>query len=248
MRTDVTAQKLEKSEKRKLVILPVGSCEQHGSHLPIDTDLRVASLLAEHLIASFPDEETLLLPAIPFSCSWEHKGPGMIALSTHTLSAILHDIAQSLKIWKIPVFLIIINWHGGNAALSSIATEITAQERIPTVVVHSLPIAAAQYWGDEVSLLKDDVHAGALETSIMQAFWPLFVDASSLEHRNYIPIDPSLPAQQALQAVGMSSISQSGIWGTPHLAQPEKGRLAVERTVKEIKQHILKLLNLVDAL
>jgi creatinine amidohydrolase/Fe(II)-dependent formamide hydrolase-like protein len=247
MRTDVAAQKLGKSKKRKIVILPIGSCEQHGPHLPIDTDLRIACLLAEHLMALFSDEETLLLSAIPFSCSWEHKGPGMIALSIHTLSAVLHDIAQSLKVWEVPIFLVLINWHGGNLALSSIATEITAQEGMPTAVVHSLPIAA-HYWENEVSSLQADIHAGALETSIIQAFWPSVVDVSNLEDKGYSSNIPSLPTQLALQAVGMYGISPNGIWGVPNLAQPEKGKLIIEHTVNEIQQQILKLLKLINAL
>ncbi|WP_216368776.1 creatininase family protein, partial [Dictyobacter arantiisoli] len=72
--------------------MPIGSCEQHGPHLPVDTDLRIAQLIAEKLTKSFPSGQAILLPAIPFSCSWEHKGLGTLALSTSTLSAILYDI------------------------------------------------------------------------------------------------------------------------------------------------------------
>src|SRR6185312_14591860 len=71
MRTDQPVSHLP-TKSRKLVILPLGSCEQHGSYLPIDTDLRIAQLLAEKLTNALPDSDTLLLPAIPFSCSWEH--------------------------------------------------------------------------------------------------------------------------------------------------------------------------------
>ena len=244
MHTSISIQKL-KLEKRKLIVLPIGSCEQHGPHLPIDTDLRISQLLAENLISSFPDDETLLLPPIPFSCSWEHKGPGMLALSTYTLSAILHDIARSLKTWNSPVFFIIMNWHGGNAALGSITTEITAQENIPTVVIHALPIAS-RYWVNEVGPLEADVHAGALETSIIQAFWPTLVNLSNLRDMNYIPNDLSLPAQLVMQAAGIYSISQSGIWGTPHLAQPEKGKMIIANAVNEIQQYVSKLLNLIN--
>ena len=77
---------------RRVVILPIGSCEQHGPYLPIDTDLRIAQLLAEKLTASLADD-ALLLPILPFSCSWEHRGLGTIALNVGTLAAVVHDIA-----------------------------------------------------------------------------------------------------------------------------------------------------------
>src|SRR5713101_9804627 len=101
------------AETRRLVILPIGSCEQHGPYLPIDTDLRIAQLLAEKLTRSFLHLEPLLLPAIPFSCSWEHKGLGTLALNVSTLAAVIHDVAHSLKGWNMPVFLLLMNWHGG---------------------------------------------------------------------------------------------------------------------------------------
>src|SRR5438067_11101320 len=93
-----------RAKKRKLIILPIGSCEQHGPYLPIDTDLRIAQLLAENLALQFSD--ALLLPALPFSCSWEHKGLGTIALTVSTVAATIHDIAYSLKAWKTPIALI----------------------------------------------------------------------------------------------------------------------------------------------
>src|SRR5216684_8476395 len=85
------------AETRRLVILPIGSCEQHGPYLPIDTDLRIAQLLAEKLTRSFLNLEPLLLPAIPFSCSWEHKGLGTLALNVSTLAAVIHDVPTALK-------------------------------------------------------------------------------------------------------------------------------------------------------
>jgi creatinine amidohydrolase len=245
MHIDVPAQVL-KTEKRKLIILPVGSCEQHGPHLPIDTDLRIAQLIAQKVTSSFSEEETLLLPAIPFSCSWEHKGLGTLALSIQTLSAILHDIAQSLKSWKIPVFFIIVNWHGGNAALSSITTEITAQENIPTAAIHALPIAY-KFWVNEFGSLETDVHAGALETSIIQAFWSTLINISNLSDIDYLPNVSSIPEQLVMQAIGIASISQSGVWGTPHLAQAEKGKTILTHSANEIQHHLSKLLELLDA-
>jgi creatinine amidohydrolase len=244
MYTDRPAQKL-RTKARKCVFLPIGSCEQHGPHLPIDTDLRIAQLITENVAATFLDDTTVLLPALPFSCSWEHKGIGTLALSTSTLSAILHDIAQSLTFWGMPVFFVIVNWHGGNTALGSIATEITAQKNIPTAAIQVLPLVQ-RLWRAEVGLLQDDIHAGLIETSIIQAYWPALVNIAYAGEIDYVPDIGPTSSQLVLQALGIYGVSQNGVWGTPRLSQPERGRTIIISTVEEIHRQVSKLLELLD--
>jgi creatinine amidohydrolase len=244
MHIDRPVQEL-RAKTRKCVFLPIGSCEQHGPHLPMDTDLRIAQLITEKVADSFLDDAAVLLPAIPFSCSWEHKGLGMLALGTQTLSAILHDIAQSLKSWEIPILFIIINWHGGNSTLGSITTEITARESIPTAAVQSLPLVQ-RLWEAEVGSLQDDIHAGVIETSIIQAYWPELVKTDALGEIDYIPDTSPISSQLVLQALGIYSVSQNGVWGTPRLSQPEKGRTIIISAVEEIQHQVSKLLELLD--
>src|SRR6266566_6992328 len=152
------------AETRRLVILPIGSCEQHGPYLPIDTDLRIAQLLAERLTRSLSLVDPLLLPSIPFSCSWEHKGLGTLALNVSTLAAILHDIAHSLRTWNIPILLILVTWHGGNDILATLATEITAREQVPTAVIPATA-QVGKAWDESHITEAKDIHAGAVETS-----------------------------------------------------------------------------------
>ncbi len=230
-----------KTVRRKLVILPIGSCEQHGPYLPVDTDLRIAQLLAEKIAQLFSDEETLLLPAIPFSCSWEHKGLGTIALNTGTLSAILHDVAYSLHSWNIPLFLILINWHGGNGILSSLTTEITAREGIPTTVIQAIS-QAGSIWDDNAS---NDVHAGAIETSITQAYWPDLISSPIPKNAHDIPnVTPA--STQSVLALGIHAVTQEGIWGSPELSNPEKGKKLISTLAGNIHAQIVKLLEVVN--
>ncbi len=231
--------------ERKLILLPMGSCEQHGPHLPIDTDLRIIQLIAEKLIRSFSDEEALLLPAIPFSCSWEHKGLGTLSLNTGTISAILHDIASSLKTWEAPVILAILNWHGGNSILASLTTEITAKEQIPSMVIQAATLAQ-KVWNENSEPLPHDVHAGAIETSIIQAFWPELVATLDLAKLGFTPaIKPEL-IQPAFQALGIHALSPNGVWGYPEQANPQKGRFIIEAIVKEIHCQLSTLVELVN--
>lgn len=233
------------TKERKIVFLPIGSCEQHGPYLPIDTDLRIAQLLAEKLTRTFPTSDALLLPSIPFSCSWEHKGLGTIALNVSTLAAIIHDIAFSLKTWETPSLIILVNWHGGNSVFGSLTTEITAREGIPVAVIN--PISqAGRIWGEGSRADIMDVHAGAIETSIIQAYWPELTLKSIPENAHYEPdINPIL-IQNALQSMNSKIMTKEGIWGAPEKADANKGREIVETLVKDMHNQTCELFNLVN--
>lgn len=234
-------------QKRKLVILPVGSIEQHGPYLPIDTDLRIADMLAEKLETSFLGSgiETILLPAIPFSCSWEHKGLGTLALNINTIAAILHDVAKSLKTWNVPTLLLLVNWHGGNDLLASLATEITATEEIPAAVIPAIA-QVGKSWDESGITGAKDVHAGGVETSVIQAYWPELVSVPFPETAHCEPDIAPAKTQAVLQALGFRTVTRDGIWGAPEQADPEKGRMLVEMMVQRMHDQAEALLELVN--
>jgi len=244
MYTDQPAPNM-RSEIRRLVILPIGSCEQHGPYLPIDTDLRIAQLLAEKLARSFSHLEPLLLPVMPFSCSWEHKGLGTLALNVSTLAAVIHDVAYSLKTWNVPVLLLLVNWHGGNDILAPLATEITARESIPTAVIPSIAQIGKAWDNSHITNAKD-IHAGAVETSIIQAYWPELIQGLIPETAHREPDITPAKTQAVLQSIGSYSISQSGIWGAPEQANAEKGRALIETLASNMHEQTAKLLELVS--
>lgn len=102
-------------------VLPVGALEQHGFHLPLGTDTIIASAIAQRLAHQFPS--FYLLPALPFSQSFEHvKFPGAVSLRISTLLSVLGDVASSLEYSGIQK-LIIVNGHGGNHFLWNFAQE-----------------------------------------------------------------------------------------------------------------------------
>ncbi len=234
-----------RSEVRRLVILPIGSCEQHGPYLPIDTDLRIAQLLAEKLAQSFPASETILLPAIPFSCSWEHKGLGTLALNVSTLAAVIHDVAHSLKTWKVPLLLILVNWHGGNDALAPLATEITARHSIPTAVIPSIS-QVGKAWDESHITNAKEVHAGAVETSVIRAFWPGLVAGPIPETAHHEPAIAPAKTQAVMQALGTHAVTKSGIWGAPEQTDAQKGEALIAVLTKAMHEQTARLLELVN--
>lgn len=231
--------------QRQLVLLPIGSCEQHGPYLPVDTDLRIAQLLAEKLERSFSASDTLLLPAIPYSCSHEHRGLGTLALNAGTLAALLHDVARSLTSWGTPVLLLFVNWHGGNDLLASLATEITSTEGVPTAVIPAIS-QVGKAWDESGITQARDVHAGAVETSVIQAYWPELVPASFPESAHCEPTIAPAKTQAVLQAIGAPVVTREGVWGAPEQANPDKGKALIEALAQHMHEQALALLALVN--
>lgn len=233
------------SKKRRIVLLPIGSCEQHGPHLPIDTDLRIAQLLAEKVACSMKGHDPLLLPAIPFSCSWEHKGLGTIALNTATLAAVVHDIARSLHTWNVPTLLILVNWHGGNDILAPLAVEISATEDIPTAVIPAVS-QVGKAWDESGITDAKEIHAGAVETSIVRAYWPDVITGEINDRDHCEPSITPAKAQAVMQSVGIKAVSPSGIWGAPEVANADKGRELIETLVRRMVDQTGRILEIVN--
>ncbi len=233
------------SQHRRIIILPIGSVEQHGSHLPIDTDLRIAQLLANNLALKLEEYNPILLPIIPFSCSWEHKGLGTIALSTSTLSAVIHDIAKNLQTWNMPLLLILVNWHGGNDILAPLATEVTATEGIPTAVIPAIS-QVGKAWDESMITDAKEIHAGAVETSIVMAYWPELIQGAIDENDHCEPEIKPAKAQAVMQALGIRAITKSGTWGAPEEADPDKGRDLIEKLTDRMVEQTQKIFELVN--
>ena len=130
-----------------MLAVPLGSLEQHGPHLPLDTDTRIAVALAEQLAARRDD--VVIAPALPFGASGEHAGfPGTLSLGTAALTTALVELVRSADHFA---GVVLVNGHGGNLdALRSATTTLTGEGR--RVVA----------WAPRVP--DGDAHAGRTET------------------------------------------------------------------------------------
>ena len=243
MHTDKPAPRFQ-AEKRRVVLLPIGSCEQHGPFLPIDTDLRIAALLAER-VANLLSQHVVLLPALPFSCAHEHRGLGTIALDISTVSAFVHNVARSLRSWETPFLLVLLNWHGGNDLLGALATEITSTEFLPCAAIPS-PAQVGKAWDESGMTAAKDIHAGAIETAIIRAYWPELVVEPIPHAAHCEPHISPAKVQPVLQALGTYAATVQGIWGAPEDADASRGRELLEKLSQDIHTQILRLLELVN--
>jgi creatinine amidohydrolase len=165
--------------KESIIVLPLGAIEQHGPHLPLNTDFVVADEVSRAAVNAVGEEtQAWLLPTLPFTKSNEHGwSAGTVWLSATTLMAVLDDIARSVA--STPARkLLFVNGHGGNSALTAMMNrEIRLKWGLQTFLAHP-HMPADQGGSSAASELGMGVHGGMDETSVMLHLRPELVDMS----------------------------------------------------------------------
>jgi mycofactocin system creatininase family protein len=188
-----------------LLVVPLGSCEQHGPHLPFDVDTVVAREVAARLAASY--DGAVLGPALAYGASGEHQTfAGTVSLGTEALTAVLVELGRSASGWA--GRLLVVNGHGGNSAALVTATTLLRQEG-----------RDAAWW--PCAIPGGDAHAGCTETSMMLALRPDVVQLDAVEAGRRERVEELLPD---LRREGMASVSPNGVLGDPTGATAEHGR------------------------
>jgi creatinine amidohydrolase len=217
----------EADRNASIAVLPIGSFEQHGSHLPLATDSIVAYAIAEALANQYG---LLLLPPLTISCSHEHNDfAGTVSISAATLYAVVGDVVVSLEQRGIRK-LVLVNGHGGNYVLGNIVQEGNVGERRMALFPHRDDWEQARKVGGLVTSNHEDMHGGELETSILLHATPDQVrDGAD---------DWVAPERTHLHEIGVGEYSRSGIIGRPSLASADKGRLVLDELVRLAKAHL----------
>lgn len=233
--TDATAVD-EARRDAHVAVLPVGSFEQHGEHLPLATDTVVASLIAARVARTY---ELFLLPPVTMSCSHEHEGmPGLagtISISASTLTMIIDDVRASLARSGITK-LVLVNGHGGNYILANITQQANVSGRRVALFPGRDDWTTAREHAGIVTNSHDDMHGGELETSILLHADPELVGDS------YATADHQAGHRPHLLVEGMAGYTPTGIIGSPSLATAAKGDAVLESLVSSFADH-LKILN-----
>ncbi|MGM1064401.1 creatininase family protein [Saccharothrix sp. Mg75] len=208
-----------------VALLPVGSHEQHGPHLPLATDTLIACAVARAVADAHP---VRLLPPVTISCSHEHAAwPGTVSVSARTLHAVVLDVAESLRRSGVPN-LVLVNAHGGNYVLSNVVQESEGTALFPSGADWAAARAAA---GVETSH-HADMHAGELETSILLHAHPELV-RPGFEGADHLADD-----RRHLLTLGMAAYTASGVVGRPSLASARKGELVVAALVEAFGSYL----------
>lgn len=209
---------------RLLAILPVGAEEQHGAHLPLETDTVLATGVARRIAGSIGG---WLLPAITYGEAWTAEAwPGTLSLSAETLRAVLIDIARGLK--RIGVAgLVTVNGHFGNRAPIASAIEAVADIGLPVLPLDypGLEEAAARYCSS-LPAGPGFYHADEVETAMMLALAPESV-RMELAAAEY----PVFPADFGTRPMQLREFNHSGVFGDPRPATAATGEQIIAHIV-----------------
>lgn len=208
------------------VLVPVGSTEQHGPHLPLDTDTVIAAAVAtraaERIGAS--GREAVVAPAIAYGSSGEHQDfPGTSSIGTSVLHDVVVELTRSMAHWAARV--VFVNAHGGN---------VTALRGAVAQLVHE---------GHDVAWIpcateEVDLHAGRTETSLMLHLAPWNVRLTRAEAGNTGTLAELLPL---MMAGGVKAVSANGVLGDPAGATAAEGAAMLGSMVDDVTAFVARM-------
>jgi mycofactocin system creatininase family protein len=202
-----------------IVVVPLGAWEQHGPHLPPDTDTLIITAVADAACAS--SDGVVLAPTLPITASDEHRGfDATLSIGTEAFAASVVAIARSAA-WANGVLFV--NGHGGNADGLSIAREAMHSEGLRHDV-WSLPA----YDGA-------DMHAGRTETSVMLHLHPHLVDMSRAPAGNTAALGEII---DTMRTDGVRAVAPNGVLGDATAATAAHGRAVFTMWVSSLTQRL----------
>ncbi|MDU0459552.1 MAG: creatininase family protein [Geobacteraceae bacterium] len=231
--SDMTMPEFEAGlKKTRIVLLPFGSVEEHGPHLPLSTDTFEAYQVCVKAAERRP---LFVAPPIHYgNCRSSACHPGTISISTATLKALFIDIVKSLRGHGLDTF-IALSGHAGGAhgmALQDAGEELIASyDDISVAVVTEFLLARDR--GRDLIETPGDCHAGEIETSRIMHSHPELVKGTAPEEY------PSFPP--GILVRDKRRYWPGGVWGDPGKATPEKGARIEEAVVEGLLDLIRKI-------
>jgi len=209
-------------------IVPLGATEQHGPHLPLDTDTRLAEALGRRLARRLGD--ALVTPAIPVGPSEEHAGfPGTLSVSPETLEELLREYVGSIDASGFER-VVLLPGHGGSfPAVDAVHPELARESEVDVVAVTGLEryMRLLAEGLREAGLDVDEpvVHAGASETAMLLAIDPdLVADDRPEGHAGSV-------SAAALFGDGIEAYDENGVLGDPRPATAAVGEELLDHVV-----------------
>jgi mycofactocin system creatininase family protein len=202
-----------------LVLVPVGSVEQHGPHLPLETDTIIATAVATATAERLGgrDAGVWVGPAVAYGSSGEHQSfPGTCSIGTEALQFLVVELVRSIRTWAARVVLV--NGHGGNVtALRAAVEQLVAEGHDVAWVACAIEVV--------------DLHAGRTETSLLLHLCPGQMRLDLAEAGDCRPLAEILPA---LMSGGVAAVSSNGVLGDPTGAAATEGAAILAAMVDDI--------------
>lgn len=235
----------EQFQKNPLVILPTGSVEQHGPHLPAGTDSFVAEMIAEALAARM---DGLVLPGPTVGVTPMHMPfEGTVTFTPETYMRVVTEICASTAVHGAKS-LLIVNWHEGNIPSLAIAAEDLHRKHGMTVLTVQACYVAAELYGEECNGLT---HGGEIEALAVLAARPELVHLDRIDYssdqqqgRRMDKLRRTRSYQPVLTDI--RTIAPTGWYGTPENATEERGLAMLDRIADSIAAEATELLDLLE--
>ena len=236
VRLSILTSPLAGAARGATVLVPTGSVEQHGPHLPVGTDTLIASAIAREVASNL--DGVLLAEPVAYGCSWHHMGlAGTLTLRVTTFIAVVVDVCRSLCDQGFTPILL--NGHGGNRAALDVALEELARL--------GCRCAAFTYFDlleEDARRLIPDIdsaagHACALETSLSLHLWPEAVDSNVIPEGGTPSSwpDPHMFAKKQASVIRrFDEINPTGVIGRPDLASAAVGQQLFDVAVRRCSE------------
>ncbi len=216
----------------ELAIIPVGSIEQHGPHLPVMTDWAIATELGKRVAEKL---DAFLLPALPISTCREHMGKkGSVWMEPTTFYQMMNDIILSLKTQGFKK-VGIIQCHGGIFIMPPLVRDLNGKYNPDLMVALADSVSfGAKLYAEGISETNTELHAGEGETSKMLAIAPETVHMDRAV--DYVPTVP----RPYLSYGSIFRASPTGVWGEPSKATAQKGEKMLQRMAELACEELTK--------
>ncbi|MFP4001468.1 MAG: creatininase family protein [Candidatus Natronoplasma sp.] len=232
----------ELEQRKKMVdtaVLPIGSLEQHGPHLPLDTDSFNAKNIVEKAVERLDPPRPPILPVIPYGVSDHHMSfPGTVTISPHVLEETIIDIGRSILqhgFFKLYIY----NGHGCNESAIKTAAQKLKEETGMLVITDSFESLTPER--QEIVESKNDVHAGEFETSLTLAFREEMVDERTIPEEEVKFPDPKMEFDNDPEfnyTWDTHELTRTGVIGDATKASKEKGEKLWEAGIERLKDRL----------
>ncbi len=233
----------EHLEKRSLLILPVGTTEEHGRHLPVDTDARIAEAYGLRLAEALsPDLPLLLMDTIRYGYSMKimKQWPGTIVVRSRVFMDLVYDVCCSALEMGFDK-LVILDCHGHHSGpLNTVSRELCDATDKAVAIISPATLSREAYNEIRKSPQGGAIHACEWETSLLLHLSPEVVDMSLATdedlmcyHSDFVAGDGFMGRQRVTWSTWYLQPSESGAYGAPSYATAETGRVIMEAAVAE---------------